>query len=171
MKGQYGSNHVVPDIVFWIKFWTPKRMSFWWRFLWDPGKGNMGQTIMSQIQINKRLNTKKYRSLGEDVYKILKRTIWVKPYCPWVFRKLLNTKRYMSFRLKFLLDPGKDNIWNPWKDNKGETALPLGQNFLEILKKFQQWIICVLIFFSKAIVWVNPYCLWFKLFKRCLNWN
>ena len=41
----------------------------------------MGQTVMSQIQIfNKRLNTKKYRSLGGNFYRILKRTICVKPY-------------------------------------------------------------------------------------------
>ena len=26
------------------------------------------------------------------------------------FRKFLNTKKYMSFKLKFLLDPRKDNI-------------------------------------------------------------
>ena len=29
------------------------------------------------------------------------------------FRKLLNTKKYMSFRLKIFLDPGKDNIRDP----------------------------------------------------------
>ena len=32
----------------------------------------MGQTVMSQMQIfNKRLNTKKYRSLGGNFYKTL----------------------------------------------------------------------------------------------------
>ena len=29
----------------------------------------------------------------------------------------MNTKKYMSFRLKFLLGPWKDNIWDPWKDS------------------------------------------------------
>ena len=67
----------------------------------------MGQIVMSQMQIfNKHLNTKKYRTLGKNFYKILKKTIWVKPYCPRYncFLKLLNTKKYISFRLTFLLD-------------------------------------------------------------------
>ena len=75
---------IVPDIIFRINFEHQKNMSFSWRFLKDPGKGNMSQTVMSQMQsFNKRLNMKKYRSLGGNFCKILKKTIWVKLYCPW----------------------------------------------------------------------------------------
>ena len=86
------------------------------------------------------------------------------------FRKLLNSKKYMSFRLKFLLDCGKGNIWDPWKGNRGQTVLPFGQNFLELLKKkinskpyvffHKSWSI-----FSKTTVWINLYCPWFKFQK------
>ena len=144
---------------------TKKNVRFWWRFLQDPEKDNMGQTVMSQMQIfNKHLNTKKYRSLFGNFYKILKRTIWVKPYCPWynVLRKLLNTTKYLSFRMKLLLDPGKDDIWDTWKDNRGQTVLLLGQNFLELLKKNQQQTTSVSYkswsIFSNMTVWVNLYC-------------
>ena len=129
---------------------------------------NMGQSIIFQMQIfNKHLNMTKYRNLGGNFYKIIKRTIWVKPYCMWYnfFRKPLNTKKYMSFRLKFLL--------GSWKDNGGQTVLPIDQNFLEILKKIQQQTICVFYknwsIFSKTTLWVNTYCPWFKFFKRCLK--
>ena len=92
-------------------------------------------------------------------------------------KKLLNTKKCMSFRLKFLLDPWKNNIWDPWKNNRGQSVLPLGQNLLEILKKIQQRTIFVFYKswsnFSETTVWVNLYCRWFKFFKRCLKqkWN
>ena len=25
MKGQYGSDHIVPDTISWINFWTPRK--------------------------------------------------------------------------------------------------------------------------------------------------
>ena len=89
------------------------------------------------------------------------------------FKKILDFKKYMNFKLKFLLDPWKDNIWDPWKVNRGQTVLPFGQNLLEILKKIQQWTICAFYKswsnFSKTTVWVNPHCPQFKFFKRCLK--
>ena len=50
------------------------------------------------------------------------------------FNKLLNTKKYMSFRWTFVLDPWKEYIYKePWRDNMDQT---LGQNLLEMLEKY-----------------------------------
>ena len=38
---------------------------------------------------NKFLTPKNILALGEHLYKILEKTIWVKPYCPW--QNFLNT--------------------------------------------------------------------------------
>ena len=89
----------------------------------DPWNDNMGQAVMFQIQFfNERLNTekypdwkkntKKYTRLAGNFYKILEKTIWVNPFCPWYnfSTKLLKTKVYKSFRWKFASDSWKDNI-------------------------------------------------------------
>ena len=50
-------------------------------------------------------------------------------------KELLNTKKYMSFRLKFLLDPWKDNIWDPWKDIRGQPVLRFWSEFARNMEK------------------------------------
>ena len=81
LKGQYGTNRIVPAAIFFDKlFHINKYKSFRWKFIKIL---DMAQTAMFQIQFfNKSLNTKRYMRLGGEFYKILERTIWVKPYCP-----------------------------------------------------------------------------------------
>ena len=74
LKGQYGSNRNVPDAVFWQIFEQQMMHELQWKFLYDPWKDNMGQTVFSQLY-----------------------TILINFWAP----------KSMSFRWKFVLDPWK----------------------------------------------------------------
>ena len=124
-------------IQFFNKFLTPKNILALGEHLY-PWKDNMGQGILSQVQFfdqtimsqmqffNKQLST----SFGGNSYKALERTIWVKPH----FRAnsfLINIWEHQEiyeFSWKSVLDL--------WKRHLCQTVLPLGQNLLVKLEKY-----------------------------------
>ena len=77
-------------------------------------------------------------SFDENLYKILEKTIWVKPHWP-TNSFLINVWQHQEIyevNWKFVLDSWKRHIQDPWKDNMGQTALSVGQNLLEVLEKY-----------------------------------
>ena len=72
----------------------------------------MGQIVMSQMQFfNQHLST----SFGGNLYKVLERTIWVKPYCP---------------REKLLI-----NVWTPRNEAKWKFVLYPWKDIYKILER------------------------------------